>query len=119
MIIVRENETQAIPKRLPSPSSPFGASIDTFRQAPVESAPGGEFHASKKITLENLGNDEDIRGNNAAFRCPVLACGKVFIATTLTNTRQVKCPKCGGSTVTLEADTGQGAKVLGARIEWD
>jgi hypothetical protein len=31
----------------------------------------------KEIDLEHLGLDEDLNGNNAAFRCP--CCHKVFI----------------------------------------
>ncbi len=74
---------------------------------------------SKTFTLDNLHDEGFLHGNNAAFRCPVSGCGKVFIATTLTNKRDIKCPKCDRSSVTLKAEGGQGTKVLEALIEWD
>jgi len=75
---------------------------------------------SKKVDLDTLGDDEDMYGNNAAFRCPRATCGKVFIAnTTRMNAGAKVCPKCGKSKVTLTAAGGLGTKVLGALIEWD
>lgn len=75
---------------------------------------------SKKGSLDQLGDDEDMYGNNAAFRCPVAGCGKVFIAnTTRMNAGAKACPKCGRSKVTLTAAGGLGTKVLSAFIEWD
>ena len=75
---------------------------------------------SKTVDLDNLGDDEDMYGNNAAFRCPVVGCGKVFITnTTRMNDGEKKCPKCGRSKVTLTATGGRGTKVIAALVEWD
>lgn len=75
---------------------------------------------SRKICLNTLGNDEDIFGNNAAFRCPVTGCGKVFITnTTRMNDGARECPKCGKSKVTLKAEGGKGTKIIEAVIDWD
>ena len=75
---------------------------------------------SKNFYPGDLSDDVDIYGNNAAFRCPVMRCGKVFITNTTRMRDGVReCPKCGKSRVTLQAQGGRGTKVIGATIEWD
>jgi predicted RNA-binding Zn-ribbon protein involved in translation (DUF1610 family) len=68
------------------------------------------------------GNEDDevaIYGNNAAFRCPVENCGKVFITnTTRMNDGFKKCPKCGKSSVTLTPEGRRGTRIIEATIEW-
>ena len=75
---------------------------------------------TKTLTPNDLGQDEDWEGNNAAFKCPL--CEKIFI---VSDTRMHvspdgekgyrKCPSCGES---IGRITG-GRKSEGtASIEW-
>ncbi len=74
----------------------------------------------RKVEPNILGNSEDIIGNNAAFKCAIEYCGKVFIInTTRIHNGKRSCPKCGKSTVTLKAEGGPGTRVIEALIEWD
>lgn len=74
----------------------------------------------KELNPEDLGQDEDWEGNNAAFKCPV--CQKVFIAS---DTRMHigpnkekgyrKCPSCGKSVGRVSGGRKSGGA---ASIEW-
>ena len=76
----------------------------------------------KKLDPHDLGMDEDWEDNNAAFRCPVLSCGKVFI---VSHTRMHigpdgskgyrKCPKCEKSIARIKGGRKSGGQ---ASIEW-
>lgn len=47
----------------------------------------------QQLSPNNLGQNEDWVGNNAAFTCP--ACGKVFIVSGMLHREGRPCPKCG------------------------
>jgi predicted RNA-binding Zn-ribbon protein involved in translation (DUF1610 family) len=74
----------------------------------------------KTLIPENLGQNEDWEGNNAAFTCPL--CQKVFI---VSDTRMHvgpqkekgyrKCPACGKSTGRVNGGRKSGGT---ASIEW-
>ena len=74
----------------------------------------------KNLVPDNLGQDEDWEGNNAAFKCPV--CQKVFI---VSDTRMHigpekekgyrKCPSCGESIGRISGGRKSGGI---ASIEW-
>ena len=49
----------------------------------------------RSLDKSALGHLEDWRGNNIAFNCP--ACGKVFIASGLSDKKGRECPNCGKS----------------------
>ena len=51
---------------------------------------------TKKLDPNNLSQDEDWEGNNAAFKCP--HCNKVFIVSGIIHNEVRDCPKCGKST---------------------
>ena len=75
---------------------------------------------TKKYQQGNHYDEADIFGNNAAFLCPVENCGKVFITnTTRMNDGLKKCPKCGRSKVTLQAEGGRGTRIVEATLEWE
>lgn len=68
---------------------------------------------TRNLDRENLENDDDWEGNNAAFRCP--QCGKVFIVSdnpvvpTSHDERGVRrCPACGLSTARISGGKGSG-----------
>ena len=75
---------------------------------------------SRELNPENLGQEEDWEGNNAAFLCP--CCHKVFI---VSDTRMHigpagekgyrKCPSCGDSVGRVTGGRKSGGK---ASIEW-
>ncbi len=74
----------------------------------------------KNLNPDDLDNDEDFEGNNAAFTCPV--CQKVFI---VSDTRMHigsnrergyrKCPSCGKSVGRVSGGRKSGGT---ASIEW-
>ena len=45
------------------------------------------------LDKNNLGQDEDWYGNNAAVRC--FACGKVFLTSQILHRKGRVCPACG------------------------
>ena len=69
----------------------------------------------RKLDPNNLRQDEDWEGNNAAFTCP--CCGKVFIVSgTRVHRGKRKCPACGRSTGRCDI---KGKKSGGsASLEW-
>lgn len=74
----------------------------------------------KDLNPDNLGQDEDWEGNNAAFRCPI--CQKVFIVSHTrmhVNLQKMKgfrkCPKCGKSFGRITGGKKSGGK---ASLEW-
>ena len=76
----------------------------------------------KELDPNNLEQNEDWEGNNAAFTCP--HCGKVFIVSWLIHKKSKNppeakrpCPKCGKS---IGHVSKKGRKDGGtARIEWN
>lgn len=74
----------------------------------------------KELNSEDLGQDEDWEGNNAAFKCPV--CQKIFI---VSDTRMHigpnkekgcrKCPSCEKSVGRVSGGRKSGGT---ASIEW-
>ena len=76
---------------------------------------------TRNLDPNNLGEDEDWEGNNAAFRCPT--CNKVFI---VSDTRMHvgpngekgyrDCPRCGKSNGRIKGGRKSGGT---ATIEWE
>ena len=81
----------------------------------------GENMTTRNLDPNNLGEDEDWEGNNAAFRCPT--CNKVFI---VSDTRMHvgpngekgyrDCPRCGKSNGRIKGGRKSGGT---ATIEWE
>jgi len=76
---------------------------------------------SKNLDPNNLGQDEDWEGNNAAFKCP--HCGKVFIVSgtrmhggTRISPGVRKCPQCGKSIARCSMGGRKGGGT--ASLEW-
>jgi len=62
------------------------------------------------LDKNNLGQDEDWYGNNAAIRC--FACGKVFLTSQVLNRKGRACPSCGKCKVVF---TKEGVSVSEAK----
>ena len=79
----------------------------------------GDDMVVRELKRSSLGMDEDWVGNNAAFRCPVPGCGKVFIvnATKIHHgdpksgkPGERKCPNCGKSIARIVGGKKSGGK---------
>jgi hypothetical protein len=67
----------------------------------------------RHLAADNLAQDEDWEGNNAAVTCPV--CSKVFIVSWMIHKGARQCPLCGKSTAYVQGGRASGGA---ARVEW-